>query len=179
MVFDYSSDEWKEEREEILEKWRENGGRCARCGIIPDSPHVHHVLGTSKRIYQVLCPDCHADIHDNREIAEKRRPQFYICKFCGDRFKQWAKDENGRNIMMDLGGEPHRCSIKIKSKYNELKNSRRNHIIQILSAHEGRIMQSRLRSYIELKNEDLDHILEELAKEGRIKRAGEKIILLK
>jgi|GEM_PF-4824821 NMD protein affecting ribosome stability and mRNA decay len=115
MSFDYNSNEWAEEREDILEKWKKDGGRCARCGVIPDSPHVHHVYGVSKRIYQVLCPDCHADIHDNRELAEKRRPQIYICNFCGHQFRGWFKDEYGRNVMMDWGSERHRCSFKRKS----------------------------------------------------------------
>ena len=61
----YHSQDWKEERERVLEDW---DGACEICGLHPRSPHVHHIYGLRYRAYSILCPDCHAELHGKDEI---------------------------------------------------------------------------------------------------------------
>jgi hypothetical protein len=103
-MFDYDSDEWKEEREEVLEYW---DGCCEHCGLETDTPHVHHKYGTSVREYEVLCPECHAEHHGDPDIAnygKKGKP----CKYC-NRPIQW-KSIDGRWVPIDINtGIRHKC----------------------------------------------------------------------
>lgn len=66
----YESQEWEEEREWALANW---DGLCEYCDEITDSPHVHHKYGLSKQVYEILCPDCHADHHDNSDLRTYRK----------------------------------------------------------------------------------------------------------
>lgn len=94
----YDSEWWQEERERVLEDW---DGFCERCGCETDSPHVHHKYGLNFRIYEILCPDCHAEHHSNDEIANYRK-QTPICKYCGKEI-EWGKDEKGKWIPFEPG----------------------------------------------------------------------------
>jgi len=58
----YDTPEWELERYWALKDW---DGTCERCGVITESPHVHHVFGLSYNSYEILCPECHADHHGN------------------------------------------------------------------------------------------------------------------
>ena len=86
----YESEEWQEERNQVL---TERGGQCERCGCWPESPHVHHVYGLASDVYEVLCPDCHADHHGNDELREYRRQEPH-CKYCYKSI-EWRKTSWG------------------------------------------------------------------------------------
>jgi hypothetical protein len=58
---------WMDIRYSVLTKW---DGRCEECKKKVKHPHVHHVFGRCVRCYQVLCPNCHAEIHGNPDIAK-------------------------------------------------------------------------------------------------------------
>lgn len=101
--FDYESSEWDDEREEALRDWN---GLCERCGCTTDSPHVHHNFGTRSRSYSVLCPDCHADHHDNPEIASYRKT-YPKCRFCNKEM-EWGSSR-GKWVLIESNGRVHRC----------------------------------------------------------------------
>jgi len=69
MIFDYSSVSWQETRDWVLSFW---DGRCERCGASDEDyyPHVHHTHGTDVEKFEVLCPTCHGDHHNNDELRQ-------------------------------------------------------------------------------------------------------------
>lgn len=99
----YNSEEWELERAGVLEDW---DGLCENCGDPTDSPHVHHKYGLNHAIYEVLCPDCHADHHGREEIAsyQKDSPN---CKRCG-KSCEW-EEINGKWKLIDGKGRLHIC----------------------------------------------------------------------
>lgn len=108
MSFDYDSEEWAEERAEVLEDW---DGCCERCGVPTESPHVHHKYGTSQRVYEVLCPNCHADHHGNPEIADCRK-KTTRCKFCSMPIR-W-QNQDGRWVPLELHSpNRHQCKRRM------------------------------------------------------------------
>lgn len=101
--FDYRSDDWKEERKEVLEDW---DGCCERCGIETDSPHVHHKYGTHHRVYEVLCPDCHAEHHGNPEIAKYRKRYPPTMPLTPGEIKEISKRSNELEKMLGTPNKP-------------------------------------------------------------------------
>jgi hypothetical protein len=99
----YESAEWEYERHLVLAQW---DGRCEQCGDPTENPHVHHVYGLNHQVYEVLCPDCHAEHHGNDEISDYRSydPR---CKNCG-RTCSWDKIENKWRLT-DSDGKIHIC----------------------------------------------------------------------
>lgn len=57
---------WWDVRAEAMKDW---DGKCEICKKRVRHPHVHHVFGRLVRCYQIICPKCHAKIHDNPKIA--------------------------------------------------------------------------------------------------------------
>lgn len=55
----------------------------------------------------------------------------------------------------------------------------RDRILWILASKGGKMERSRLRQYMGIKLEDLDPILEELAREGKIIQLGKEIVILR
>jgi len=91
----YNSEYWYDERQRVLEFW---DGLCEKCYCPTNSPHVHHVFGTGRKIYEVLCPDCHAEVHDKPELAtlRKKKPLLdrkmpYLCTHCQFYFNRYCK----------------------------------------------------------------------------------------
>ena len=76
----YDSQEWADEREYALMDW---DGLCEMCDEPTDSPHVHHTYGLKKQIYDIWCPECHAEHHGDPNIALYQKKQT-CCKYCGD-----------------------------------------------------------------------------------------------
>jgi hypothetical protein len=99
----YDSAEWEYERLLVLKQW---DGMCNHCGEPTDSPHVHHVYGLTHKVYEILCPDCHADYHGDDEISEYRssRPR---CKKCR-KVCEWEKIDNNFRLI-DSDGNLHIC----------------------------------------------------------------------
>ncbi len=103
----YDSDEWEEERENVLKGW---DGKCEHCRCHTDSPHIHHKYGLGSTEYEILCPECHAEHHGNPEIASfgyaKREAK---CKYCGKKI-EWGKAAEGKWIAMEPGYTGfHKC----------------------------------------------------------------------
>lgn len=74
----YETVEWREIRADVL---NERGPTCERCGTISETPHIHHVYGLSHDVFEVLCPECHAEHHGDREIAyfhQKKKKTYRI-----------------------------------------------------------------------------------------------------
>ena len=103
----YDSDEWEQERENVLQGW---DGECERCGLPTDSPHIHHKYGLSVTEYEILCPDCHAKHHNNPEIVSfGYTKQETRCKYCGKKI-EWGKTAEGKWIPMEPGYAGfHKC----------------------------------------------------------------------
>ena len=112
----YDSAEWEYERYLVLRQW---DGRCAHCGEPTESPHVHHVYGLNHQIYEVLCPDCHAEHHGNDEISEYQSSEPH-CKDCG-KICSWEKIENKWRLM-DSNGKLHICRY-LKEEAKEISES--------------------------------------------------------
>ena len=112
----YDSAEWEYERHLILRQW---DGECERCGEPTESPHVHHVYGLNHQIYEVLCPDCHAEHHGNDEISEYQSSEPH-CKDCG-KICSWEKIENKWRLM-DSNGKLHICRY-LKEEAKEISES--------------------------------------------------------
>lgn len=103
----YDSDEWEEERENVLKDW---DGKCEHCHCYTDLPHIHHKYGLGSTEYEILCPECHAEHHGNPEIASfgyaKREAK---CKYCGKKI-EWGKTAEGKWIAMEPGYTGfHKC----------------------------------------------------------------------
>jgi hypothetical protein len=99
-----------------LRQWN---GRCEHCDEPTESPHVHHVKGLNYRIYEVLCPDCHAEHHGNDEISEYRSSDSY-CKNCG-KTCSWGKINN-RWRLIDSNGKIHVCK-HLKEEVEKISES--------------------------------------------------------
>ena len=106
----YDSDEWQEEREEVLQYWN---GLCERCGCPTESPHVHHPY------MEVLCPECHADHHGNDEILNYQK-EYPKCKRCGKECS-W-KQINGKWKLVDDNNDYHICKDR-KKEVDEINKS--------------------------------------------------------
>lgn len=108
----YDSPEWQEERERALFNW---DGTCERCGCETGSPHVHHVYGLGSSVYEILCPECHAEHHGNPEIASFGSSDYEPkCKYCGKRI-EWGKTEGGKWVPMEPGYTNfHKCKKRFK-----------------------------------------------------------------
>jgi len=112
----YDSAEWEYERHLVLKQW---DGRCEHCDEPTEIPHIHHVYGLNHQIYEVLCPDCHAEHHGNDEIAEYRSSD-PRCKDCG-KTCSWKKTEN-RWRLIDSNGKIHVCK-HLKEEANKISES--------------------------------------------------------
>ncbi|MCL4502654.1 MAG: hypothetical protein M1438_12520 [Deltaproteobacteria bacterium] len=103
----------------VLQLW---DGECERCGEATESPHVHHVYGLNYQIYEILCPDCHAEHHGNDEIADYRSHDPH-CKICG-KTCSWKKNEN-RWKLTDTDGKVHVCK-HLKEEAKKISESLTN-----------------------------------------------------
>lgn len=72
-----NSDEWKQKRNDALER---ANNKCSECGSEHDL-HVHHL--TYKRLgrelpedLQVLCADCHAIVHEDKGCVDSLSREF-------------------------------------------------------------------------------------------------------
>jgi hypothetical protein len=100
----YQSDEWRAQRQRILDRW---DGMCWRCGCFTKTPHIHHFYGLKANAYEVLCPDCHAELHGKQEIRRFGNGVSY-CRYCGEPI-QWGQiDGQWKPLQNDLMGL-HKC----------------------------------------------------------------------
>ena len=61
----YNSPEWRVLRNLVLVQFPHKKGRycCSQCLEVTRHPHVHHVYGLNRAVFQLLCKQCHEDCH--------------------------------------------------------------------------------------------------------------------
>jgi hypothetical protein len=115
----YDGEEWEYERSLVLSRWN---GICEHCGEATDSPHVHHVYGLRYQIFEVLCPECHADHHGRDEIADYQSND-PSCKDCG-KTCSWEKIDNKWRLI-DSNGKINICK-HLKEEAKNISESLNN-----------------------------------------------------
>lgn len=98
VVFNYEGYAWSEEKKLVRSLWN---GICSRCGCSElESIYefdIHHVRGTSYRIYEPICSNCHAIHHDDKSLIRFKNSTCVAesCGVCKD--PCWTKASFGLN----------------------------------------------------------------------------------